>query len=211
MNRDTAVASVARRLGNRTNLNTDIIAEMQVMQSVLERDLTLRPWFLLTDVESLSTTSGEEKVQLPSDFLYEGEETGLFWYDASVSENNWTELVKVDYDDAVSFYNAKTGSPEAYALVGNYFRIYPTPDAAYTFKCIYYAADTVLSSNIENQWLKYAPQLLIAETGMTMAGYLQNKIAHGFFKGLRDSERSRVAIENTSREWTGRELIMGGA
>lgn len=209
MLRDTAVATIARRLGNRTGMESDIIAEMQLAQTTLESDATIRPWFLLTEIASTTATAGEERLQLPSNFLAEYEEGTLFVYDGTL-DDPWVELVKCPFDDNVKVAKGASGKPESYSLTGDYFRLFPTPDAAYTMKMLYFKQDTTLSSDVENQWLKYAPQLLIAETGITMAAYLQNKIAHAMFSGLRDLERKRLLVENTSREVTNEELFMGG-
>jgi len=209
MLRSTAIASIARRLGNRTNLDSAILTELQATQVTLEEDHAIRPWFLLTEIASATTTASEERVQLPTDFIGEYEYGTLYVYDSS-AEDPWIELAKDDYDDLVAYHKGATGQPQSYALTGNYFRLFPTPDAAYTLKMLYYKKDTTLDSDIENQWLKYAPELLISETGKRMAAYIQNKISYAMFEAEAERALKRLLVQNTSREVTNSELDMGG-
>lgn len=210
MDRDAAVALIARRLGNRTDLNSDIVTELGYSQTILEQDAAITPWFLTSERSTASTTADEERIELPSDFLREYEYGTLWVYD-STEDDPWIELAKDDYDDLVSYHKGATGQPVSYALVGKYFRLFPTPDDAYTLKMIYIKQDDALSAgSTENEWLKYAPYLLCGHTGMAMAAYLQNKIAYAMFEKMEADARKRLLVENASREVANMELSMGG-
>jgi hypothetical protein len=172
MLRDTAVNLIARRLGNRTDLNDSIIAELQFVQELLENREYL-PWFLLSELASTSTVADEERLALPSDFLMEYEQGALWYYSAS-SETKWTPLVKRPIEDLKGAFDS-SGAPQYYALANGYFRLGPVPDAVYNIKMLYYKRDEGLDTNIENNWLKYAPALMVAMTGVQVATYIQNE------------------------------------
>lgn len=174
MLRDTAVSIIAQRLGNRTDLDAKIVTEMQLVQDTLER-AELLPFFLLTEMATTQTTAGEERVAIPSDFLKEFEE-GALWYYNSGESPSWKPLARKNIQDVKGAFTSdeETGAPQYYTLTGNYYRIAPVPDDVYILKQFYYAKDTVLSSNVENNWLKFAAEWFICETGVRISAYIQN-------------------------------------
>jgi hypothetical protein len=102
------------------------------------------------------------------------------------------------------------GPPEAYALLGNYFRIFPTPDALYTLKTIYYAKDTTLDTNVENKWLKYAPMLILGRAGKFIAGPLRDTAAMQIFGEWEQIGQTSLIRRDTDRDLANRSLQMGG-
>lgn len=180
MLRDLAVSIAARRIGFRTDTDvTDALtAELQAVQSELEGGVQLAnggvflPWFLLTEIASNTSTPDEPRVLVPADFLMETDEgeAALWLVD---TEGKDVALSKDAYA-ALHAANPDPGQPKAYALVGQYFRLVPTPNAIYPLKIIYYAKDQDLSTNIENQWLKYAPELLMAKAIAKVAESLKD-------------------------------------
>jgi hypothetical protein len=167
MLRDSLFDLLAQRLGNRQDLVSRMATEVQLLQDVkLEQNYWL-PWFLETEMAYTATTAGEERVELPADFLGEVEEQALWLYDSTASLQ-YKALRKMEYDDMIVKYPG-TGTPEAYAIGANYLFVRSIPDAVYTLKMRYLARDAVLDSNIENQWLKYASDLVMAELGAVMA------------------------------------------
>lgn|SRR3990167_2641242 len=208
MNRDTAVSLLKGRLkrASDTALDTTIISEMQFVQgTVLEGAINL-PWFLLSENQTASTTIDEERISLPVGFLREYEE-GALW--VQNDDGTWKELIKDDYDALANRFTTN-GKPRYYALDGEYFRLKPTPDAVYALKIRAYVADSVLSTNIENQWLLYATDLLIAETGFIMASrYLRDEPAAQTFRFEADSARTRLFIFDEARKHANRSYQMG--
>lgn len=171
MLRDTAISIIARRLGKRTDLDDQILDEMQLVQEVMEH-ADMLPFFLLTELATASTEVGEERVKIPTDFLKEYE-AGALWYYDSTDDQIWFPLKRREIEELKGAFT-DDGPPQYYALAGEYYRIAPVPDDVYTLKMLYYGQDALLTSNIENQWLKYAPELMIAETGLRVAAYIQN-------------------------------------
>ena len=211
MTRSEAIARVHLHLGFRSNLDTEIIDALQDAQVTLEEDEFL-PWFLLVEVASISTVADEERVPTPADFIRESEETALWFYDAAADEDErWNELEKADIDTLRNVYQDKTGEPEAYALDQRYFRIKPIPDAIYTLKLgSYYAQDTVLSSDVENNWLKHVPDLMIGRAGMKLASASRDQVAYQEFERMASRGMATLIKQNTAREMANRRLVMGG-
>lgn len=173
MLRDTAVSLIGLRLGQRTDLTSAILLEMQEVQNTVLEQHEWLPWFLESEMASADCTADDERLPLPSDFLGELEEAGLWLYDAT-AESPFTELSKGTYDELLRKHPTPA-KPRAYAITGSYFLLKPTPDAVYSFKMRYYQADAILDTNIENKWLANASDLVMALTGVVMAEkYLQN-------------------------------------
>ena len=199
MNRDLAVAAIRRQLGFRTDLASDITSELQIAQAELEKGPT-KPWFLVSEDSYKRTTVGEQRLELPSDFLEEVEDGVLRYVPDTPADNsdesNEVDLVKEDYDILRKNYLLNTGGPpEAYCLLGKYFRIFPTPNEAYLIRMIYFKKALTLDTNIENEWLEHVPLLLMGSAGLKIA------------TALRDSGAASV---NESRMHTNRSYQVGG-
>ena len=210
MFRDVARARIQQTLGFRSDKETEIVAALQDAQVMLERGATL-PWFLQSEVASIITVDGEERVPLPTDFLREWEDDPLWYFVAGTGgdADTWTELAKDDLALLRSKYPGE-GAPKAYALDVKYFRIFPTPDDTYTLKMIYFKKDAVLTTNIENQWLTNFPYLMIGEAGMLLAAGLRDANAVTIFQRWTDEGRARMLVENEARMHASHAYVMGG-
>ena len=210
MDRDTARARIQQALAFRTDKATEIINALQDAQVILERGAVL-PWFLQTEVSSITTVVGEERVPIPSDFLREWEEDPLSYFVAGTGgdDDAWTELAKEDLAFLRNAYPG-SGAPVAYALDVKYFRIFPTPSEIFTLKMIYYKSDVVLSTNVENEWLKYYPYLLIGEAGRLFSPALRDKEATAQFSRWAAEGRALMLVENEARIHSSRRYVMGG-
>ena len=206
MMRDEVVSLIQTRLGFRTDKSAEIVAELKFWQTEFEHDDVL-PWFLLSEVTTASTITGEERVYLPTGFLREYEEGFLWRYDAA-EDDPWIELGKDDYD-ALKAAKTGTGPPTHYALRGSYFTLHPTPDAVYTLKLLFYKSDTVLSSNIENGWLREFPGLLLGAAGVTMASALKDREAEASFAAQLALAKERLNTFDEARNMANMSASMG--
>jgi hypothetical protein len=209
MLRSQAVARAQRILGFTTAHETALIEQLQDAQQEFEQDAEL-PWFLRREISSVSTTIDEERVQVPPDFLREVEEDALYYFDPAADDaDKYTTLVK----EELAFLRGDlpgTGSPSHYALDGIYFRVFPTPDEVYTLKMIYYAKDALLTTDIENDWLKYLPTLMIGRAGQVVAASTRNPEAVVEFKRLESLGLGLLIRGNVARAAAGRTYVMGG-
>jgi len=216
MLRDTAILLLMQRSGNLQDsaIRDLMIAEMDFVQTIeLELGLNL-PWFLLSETSSITTISGEARLPNPTDFLREYDDGALWVYDVSQS-NPWGKLTKDSYEALIA-RNLGSGRPRFYSLVGENFILFPTPDTAYTVKMKYYKKGVSIAGNyggtgnVENVWLKYAPDLLIAKTGVIYAGQYDQSPERGqFFQAQAQVALKRVIDETTARENANVEQTMG--
>lgn len=206
MTRDEAVQRIRNYLGFNTRLDAAIIiGALKDAQHQLEHSTDL-PWFLVTEVSSITTAPNESRVPLPSDFLREYEDEALYLY----KQPSWIVLEKRDVDDLRVKYGDATGEPKFYGIDANYFRLYPIPDDQYTLKLVYYAADQVLDSNIENKWLKYAPQVLIASAGILISNMTRDAGAGQIFREMLAISARQLQNEGVARKAANRRYVMGG-
>ncbi len=211
MDRDTARARIQFNMSNRTSHAAQIVLAMQDAQLELEKMPDL-PWFLKQEISSITTTADEERVPVPTDFLREFEEDALYYFDsAAVSDEQWTVLFKESLDFLRDKYSG-SGKPEGYALDGQYFRLFPTPDlSTYTLKMVYYYKDTILTSNVENQWLLYAPRLIIGKAGVDIGAAIGDKRGMDLSQKIYNDAFDVFERDQEARRHVGRRYVMGGA
>lgn len=209
MNRDDAVARIQQTFGFRTDRNTEIVDALQDAQVILEEGETL-PFFLLSEISSVTTTKDEERVKLPTDFLREYESDPLWYFDSAAADaDKWTALVKKDLLYLRETYPAG-GKPIAYHLDEAYYRIFPTPDDVYTLKHKYFQKDVVLTTNVENLWLKNIPYLMIGEAGQLISPGFRDSKGEATFEKWRERGLRRLFVLNEDRKHNSRRYIMGG-
>lgn len=211
MTRDEAVAQMKQLHGFRTDLDVQCVTALQQVQRELEEAAFL-PWFLRTEVASISTTADEERVPLPSDFLRETEDTALWYYKASnAADKRWILLKRGDIETLRYEYQDTTGEPEAYSKDQAYFRIKPTPNAVYTLKMgSYFAKDAVLTSNIENKWLTHAPFLMLGKAGQIVATAVRDAVAYKEFAKMEAQGMQKLIEQDTAYEMANNRPVMGG-
>lgn len=211
MTRDEGVARIKEQLAFKSTLDNTIVANMQFAQTQLQSLPTL-PWFLISEDSFATTTVGEERVLLPGGFLLEAEDARVYYRPDNWPDEEEVELKKEDYDQLKrDFLGVADGPPEAYALLGGYFRIFPLSDAVYTIRMIYFKEDVVLSSNVENGWLKYNPMLLLGTTlKLTAKGPIRDVIAESVANEWITVGMQIHNAKNAAREMANREDQIGG-
>jgi hypothetical protein len=212
-----AVSVVQRYLGFRTDLLLPVQDEFAKAQDKFEGGIptngggTFMPWFLIKDSAGLATVANSRSVALPDDWLLENEEDELFLYDPTNTEEPYCTLIKDD-PDSLQRSLSGTGRPQAYALVGTGYRLYPLPDDIYQLQTSYYGADADFDMAAENKWLKYVPNLLIGEVGMAMTIPTRESRQEVFtyFQNIRAEAISMLHIRTEERLHTNRRYVMGG-
>lgn len=219
-----AVSLIQRKLGWRSDKAAEILDELQDAQQRLEQGVqlpavpgqpsslgTFLPSFLLSEISSKATQIGEERVPIPTDFLDEAEPDALWYFNPSADDpaSVWTVLHKDDIDFLRGAFPG-SGPPQAYAFDGTYFRIFPTPDAVYTLKILYYKSDVLLDLTTENKWLKNIPYLLIGEAGRELAFALRDTVAVQYFDKMSQSETVGLFATEQAQINTNRTYTMGG-
>jgi hypothetical protein len=211
MTRDEGIARIREQLAFKQTLTSTIISNMQLAQIQLQSLPTL-PWFLTSEDSYATTTASEERILLPSNFLQEAEDARVYYRPDDWPDEDEVELKKEDYDQLKrDFLGVEDGPPQAYALLGGYFRIFPLPDAVYTLRMIYMKEDEVLDTNIENGWLKYNPLLLLGTTlKLVSKGPIRDVVADGIADQWITIGMKVNNDKDASRAMTNREDQIGG-
>jgi hypothetical protein len=211
MTRDEAVALMQLQLGFRSDQSANLILHLKLAQTMLEKSPT-KPWFLIVGEDTLVTVADDQKIAVPTDFLQEAEQGVLrFIPDDADSPDDEVDLDKDSYDVLrKNFRTTASGEPQAYALFGGYFYIFPVPDDVYTLKMIRYGQDTVLSTNVENNWLKYAPKLLMGSAGKELAAALRDSNAMEIFARWESEDRILTFSQEIAREQANSDAQVGG-
>jgi hypothetical protein len=210
MTRDEIVTLIKRTCGYRKTGDSDIVENMNLVQIQLERGPTY-PWFLLSERAQILCSIGDERIPLPNDFLAEDEDDTI-WIEVTTDDPTTQEPLAKDEKDLLrDKYRNSSGQPVAYAMSGEYVRLFPIPDAAYKLWMQYYQKqESVLSGNIENKWLKYAPEVIMGEAGYLYAAGLRDSNAMAVFDTMRKSARLVLEVENEEKKHSNRRYQIGG-
>jgi hypothetical protein len=218
MNLQRAVNIIKRQCGFRQEGDATIIEIIQDAQEQIETTYPVEPlpWFLLTERASVTSPANEERLLLPSDFICEHEEDALWLQLPSGGEKL---LCKYDADDLRQVTSSMTSAEItsaiasfkfSYALTGDYFRIFPTPDTSYSYKMIYYQKQTVMTLvTDENRWLKYAPWVLIGMAGENYAHAIRDATAMQYFQQKKGSALQSITDHTLARQLANRRMAMG--
>lgn len=237
MDRDSAVSRIATKVGFRSDLTTNIQNALQDAQDELERKSSL-PWFLIQENQpfvvnpTIPATATPIEIPLPSGFIKETDwQDGNLRYQLSPAPPGPTVfLEKMDLLKAENYFFGRQtirwnvnieiietmdtqftpGAPYVYVLRRNTVRIYPGPDKVYNLMWDYYAHDvSLVGANLTNQWLTFAPWLLIAMAGILIASDLRDSEAISYFQGLEQRAQQSFLAEQIEREIAGRSFAMG--
>jgi len=127
---------------HRTDLTSVIPDFVTMAEAKISRDLRLRKQITST---TLTTTANVQSLALPTDWLE--------FENVSVASSPSQQLVyvPVEHLDA-NFSSTYTDMPSCFTVEGDNILFGPTPDAAYSIACIYYARFPSLITNSTN-WL----------------------------------------------------------
>jgi hypothetical protein len=235
MDRDTAVSRIANKVGFRTDINSLIIAALQDAQEEIER-LDSLPWFLLSEntpfviTPDVPATATPKEFPLPTGFIRE-----VDWRDGNLRYQQFQPgptifLEKMDLLKAENYFFGRRlirwnvnieiietedtqftpGTPFVYVLRENTVRIYPGPDKIYNLLWDFYIHDPrVDGANLTNNWLNFAPWLLIGKAGLLVASDLRDNEAVGYFQGIEQRAQTSLLAQMIERERAGRSFAMG--
>lgn len=209
MLRDIAVARVKQMLGFKQNLDAEIVQAMLEVQDQIEVEPEL-PWFLRFVDDTLVTVIDNHQLAVPASFIRDAEED----FRVTDAEGESSSLVRdtkgylsIRYQD---MNGIEEGVPKKYALINRVWWFYPRPDAAYVLSNTYYKKDDTLATNIENKWLKYLPEILIARSGLMIAGALRDPKGIELFNGLNSFATAKLHQMTTADDQAGKKPVIGG-
>jgi len=142
----TTYAELQTSIGNwinRADLTDRIPEFIDLAEANFNRDLRHRDMETTT---TLNTVAGTSTLSLPSDYL-----------ETRALVNQTTPKVVLEYMTVVQLDTAHaiavSGQPYNYTIVGNNFRLGPTPDAIYNLELTYYQRIPALSDANTTNWL----------------------------------------------------------
>ena len=199
-----------RDLGFRNDKESVLFAELNAAQKRLESDPKIElPWFLQSLYSSWNTSDGVQELALPSGFLMLEDDIPPQYYDTS--EAIWIDIGVSDVGFLRANYPGE-GAPKAIALVGTQVLVFPIPDGAYNIRSyLYRRGDTIVKDGPETPWLAEAPDLLIGEAGVIMAGDLRDQGAIVLTNNRRKEGMLRLMQRINQRALVGQRLQMGGS
>jgi len=218
MTRSEAVALVNQGIGFRPSGNSlegAIVLKLQEAQRDLESGKSL-PKFLIQENQTLTLPAGSHSVTMPSGFLRESDENPLHYF--STTSGRAVFLVRRGYKEALeSIQDPTSGSslpdvaraPKIFVVRKGTVDFITTADQTYTFYWDYYKAADLLTTDIENIWLRVAPEWLWGEAGWRIAMDLGNADAMTKFDRIRTSGRAALFGEQLAAELASGELQMG--
>jgi len=219
MLRSEAVTIIKRGLGFRQTQDASIIAALQEAQRDAESGHTLPAW-IVNFGGSIEVEANHPFVVLPDDFLRMHDDFPLQYIRPAPNNTAQIFIPRLTYTD---FRRIMTGSelgslaiptaadfPSGYILLSNRsLQLVPIPTNDIILLVIYYAAQPVLDSDIENNWLKYAPNYLIGLAGVKVAQSLRDRGAMEKFNTMAQLGHKGLMGEIIEQELVGRTLIMG--
>lgn len=190
----STIAELLGRIG--TALDAQILLQLKLAQRIAERGPTL-PFFLHKEASG-TLTIGEPKLAIAEDFLREVE-PGDFGITA---ESKYRLLRKWDFDSLRSAYTGETPAVgDGYALKGAYFWIYPIPDQAYPYVYTYYARDSAIAADDnENLWSLNYPDLLMGLAGQKLCAIIRALEVKPVFDEMASLALKQLIADETARE-----------
>lgn len=211
-----AMNLVMARLAGRSNatLRTDLLTEMNQVQSVTLEQGEILPWFLITTDATLALTIATRALSLPSNFLRELEEDTLV--EIQDSTGVWNSMTKRTYEENRKQYDDADTSdlPRYYSIVGSEILVFPLPTVASPVRLRYFASQDVVAdtaTSTTNGWLAHASDLLIAETVLIGSSQYLYEDADKILirQGAVQRARTRLHNANVAREEANMNRTMG--
>ncbi len=190
--------SIANYLA-RSDLTSQIPDFITFAENRLRRELRIRQ--MLKSVTT-ATVSGDNTVELPSDFLQVR--------DFVVMTN---PIQPLSYSSPSALSNdpraSEVGVPMSYTILANDFQVSPAPDGVYTVRLLYFAAPAYLSSsNTSNTFLTTAPDALLYASLIEAEPYLMNDARINTWGTMYDRAISSLTKSDEEGQYSGVPLAM---
>lgn len=167
MNLTELVAQIEFRLGGRKNITDKIKGEIELAQLDLERDPKLNLFFLSRSFV-FQTYLTERSYPMPNDWIKMNENQQPYFMD---SNESITYLKRKSAHKV--FRPAQAGVPQTYALEAVMMVLDVPADGV--VRIFYYGQDEKLTDlNQENNWTRFAPNVLLLKAAMNVAKTLRD-------------------------------------
>lgn len=185
--------SIANYLA-RSDLTSQIPDFITFAENRLRRELRIRQ--MLKSVTT-ATVSGDNTVELPSDFL---QVRDFVVMTNPIQPLSYVSPSALSNDPRAS----EVGVPKSYTILANEFQVSPSPDGVYTVKLLYFAAPAYLSSsNTSNVFLTKAPDALLYASLIEAEPYLMNDARINTWGTMYDRAISSITKSDEEGQYSG--------
>lgn len=212
LDRDGLVSLIKTRLRrlNTTNLDAEIVTEIQYVQASVLELAEFQPWFMQKVDSTLTTAAAATTLALPADYISEAEK-GFLWV-LNPADSLWDEVTKDDYDALVNNSDYDTAAiTKKYAIVGDTVYLFPACDIGYTYRMVYnYMQTTLTLGTSTNNWTLYALEWFVNEVAANIAEfYLKSMDVAKSFRAAASNGKKMLYTLHESKEHTNRDYKMG--
>lgn len=223
-----ALDLVMLRLGSRTDatLRAACLLEMKLLQTRLEGS-PVKPWFLFGRYATpdggatfFQLSVGGGSLTLPANFLdLDEDECAVYLFDPDTGLTTSLSNVVARLPRStilnmeLSLENPSEQSlPKVYQVIGQRIYFRPLADKAYIVQVPGYWGDDVISdTSAENDWLKWAPDVMVSGTTYHAATkHTRDTDIAMIAKSDFDEAYGRLKIDSEARKHTGMRYVMGG-
>lgn len=156
------------------------------------------PGALLETITVSSTTSGENRLELPADCM---EVLNLSWL-TDIGHGSARTLRRIDVSRADQAGFLPIGKPQEFALFSNWLELWPSPDSSYSLQLRYYAYPSDMTAttavpSLATEWrqavLYLAEAFLHEHVGNELEGANARARYAGYVASLKDTQARRQA------------------
>ena len=207
MMRSEAITIIKRGLGFRQTQDAAIIAALKQAQRDAELGQTLPNWLLSFD-QPIVTTAGSPIVTLPPGFIRFANEYVPYYTNADLAVV--TLPLRHNLEAKEAYLTSRAEDPQVFVQqTKTRGYLVPTPKTSFTLFVTAYKSAEVLDSEIENAWLRFAPNYLIGMAGTHVAGDLRDRGAAEKFGTMAKIGHKALIGDIVEDELAGRALVMG--
>lgn len=219
MNRTAAIALMSARLGFKTDASAALISRLTNTQNMLENGgifildpgggtgfNTPLPWFLREEDTTLAVLNGVRTTALPTGFIAEVDGIPPHFFPPNLSRLRYLEKGPPTALGGVYF---TPGAPRAYEVRASTIYWWPVPDANYTLTWSFMKGQPTLDTDIENEWLRLAPNLIIGHAGEEYALDLRDFEAAKHFAKMKYEGAKQLMVLNTRKAMQNRRTAIG--
>lgn len=219
MNKGRAIALIQQVMGFRSGLDATIDTNLDDAQEQIETNWVWGdlPWFMLSERSVASAIGEEERLTVPTDFVQEYEEDGLW---LQLTNGGERILHKYDTDDLREAYQQSTNygelqpvpveSPRWYSLTGDYFRLFPKPPTTVQVKMMYYRRLALaVGTTGTNAWYRESPKILMGIAGEQVSAGARDEKAYAIFSQWKTGAIEALMLRIMERKLANRRMAMG--
>lgn len=142
---------IASELGDRTDLNTNILSAIQSAIKFYENT----PLWFNEEEDTTDTVSGTASYTLPENFIE------LTSVTVESGTNQQTELKRIPQEAMRSLELTSDGEPRVFSIYREELKLYPTPNATYELTlCYLRELDDISAASDTNAWMVEGEELI---------------------------------------------------